>query len=405
MREKLSYEELEERVRVLEHSSQQRKRFEEINSALFAIANAVNTTSSSDQLFQAIHLALSPIIDTTNFYISLYDKRFDSLHFPYCVDSVDDQYPPVINVSKTASLTAEVIRTAAPLMLDKTAILHRRAESPFPIPACTPSEIWLGVPLKTRDEIIGVMTVQSYLDPQCYDQTDLEVMVAVADQVAIALDRKRKEKELIESEERFRRIVATANEGIVSLGSDWRIVYANEHFARMLEYPLEELPGKAYADLIYQEELDDFLAHKKERSQGVQKNFERTFRTRNGTLLRALVSATAILDHDNRFIGSFGMITDITPLKQTEAKLQETVAQLRQAVEQIKTLHGIIPICSHCKQIRDDQGLWKRLEVYVREHTEAQFSHGICPTCLEKHYPDLADKVAAANKGSKAAGS
>lgn len=394
MTAKPSYEELEKKVRVLERKSNQRKRFENINSALFTIANAVNTTSNRDQLFKAIHLALSPIIDTTNFYIALYDKNQDSIHFPYFVDSVDEHYPPVIDVSKTASLTAEVIQTAAPLLIDNTAILRRRAESPFPPPACTPSAIWLGVPLKTQGEIIGVMTVQSYRDPLCYDQTDLEVMVAVADQVAIALDRKQKEKELIESEERFRRIVATANEGIVSLDADWRIVYANEHFARMVGYAIEDLPGKAYENLIYNEDIPDFTAHKKERSQGVQKNFERTFKTKNGTLLRALVSATAILDDNNQFIGSFGMITDITALKDTEAKLHETVKQLRSAVEQIKTLHGIIPICSHCKQIRDDQGFWKQLEVYVREHTEAQFSHGICPACLEKHYPDLVDTIA-----------
>jgi len=323
----------------------------------------------------------------------LYDKKLDSIHFPYFVDSVDEHYPPVIEVSKTASLTAEVIRTAAPLLIDNAAILRRRAESPYPIPACTPSAVWLGVPLKAQNEIIGVMTVQSYLDPLCYDKTDLDVIVAVADQVAIALDRKQKEKELIESEERFRRIVATANEGIVSLDADWCIVYANEHFARMMGYELEELQGKAYENLIFKEEVLDFTEHKKERSHGVHKNFERTFITQKGTLLKALVSATAILNDDKQFIGSFGMITDITALKDTEAKLHETVTKLRQALEQIKTLHVIIPICVHCKQIRDDQGFWKQLEVYVREHTEAQFSHGICPACLEKHYPDLVDTV------------
>ena len=401
MTEKPSYRELEEKIRELEQSSQQRKRFEAINTSLFAIANAVNTTKNRDQLFKAIHLALSPVINTTNFYIALYDKCKDSIHFPYFIDSVDEHYPPVIDVSKTASLTADVIRTGAPLLIDNTAILRRRAESHFPIPACTPSAIWLGVPLKAQGDIIGVMAVQSYLDPLCYDQTDLEVMVAVADQVAIALDRKRKEKELIESEERFRRIVATANEGIVSLGADWRIVYANEHFAKMLDYELEELPGKPFEDLIWKEDVDNFATQKEERSHGVHKNFERTFKTKNGNPLKALVSATAILNDDNQFIGSFGMITDITTLKNTEAKLQETVTQLRQALEQIKTLHGIIPICAHCRNIRDDQGAWKRLETYIREHTEAQFSHGICPTCLEKHYPDLVEEVAASSKSKK----
>jgi phosphoserine phosphatase RsbU/P len=60
---------------------------------------------------------------------------------------------------------------------------------------------------------------------------------------------------------------------------------------------------------------------------------------------------------------------------------------LRQALDQIKTLSGIVPICANCKKIRDDQGYWNQVEVYVRDHTEATFSHGICPECREKLYP------------------
>jgi len=67
------------------------------------------------------------------------------------------------------------------------------------------------------------------------------------------------------------------------------------------------------------------------------------------------------------------------------AKLQE----LRKALEQIKTLRGIVPICANCKKIRSDDGYWQQVEVYVRDNTEAEFTHGICPECIEKLYPDL----------------
>jgi len=69
--------------------------------------------------------------------------------------------------------------------------------------------------------------------------------------------------------------------------------------------------------------------------------------------------------------------------------LADKVEELRDAIEQIKTLRGIVPICGHCKQIRDDEGYWHQLEVYVRDHTEAEFSHGICPKCMEKLYPEF----------------
>ena len=70
---------------------------------------------------------------------------------------------------------------------------------------------------------------------------------------------------------------------------------------------------------------------------------------------------------------------------------------LRDALEQIKTLSGLIPICASCKKIRDDKGYWNQLETYIQEHTEAEFSHGICPECMKKLYGDVIEE----NTGSK----
>ena len=70
-------------------------------------------------------------------------------------------------------------------------------------------------------------------------------------------------------------------------------------------------------------------------------------------------------------------------------KLHNTVNQLEKSLSEVKTLKGIVPICSYCKKIRDDQGYWAQVESYVSEHTDADFSHGICPECVAKHYPDL----------------
>ena len=58
----------------------------------------------------------------------------------------------------------------------------------------------------------------------------------------------------------------------------------------------------------------------------------------------------------------------------------------------IETLRGIVPICSYCKQIRDDKGYWSQVEAYVEKYTDAEFSHGICPDCIKKHFPEIAEK-------------
>lgn len=80
------------------------------------------------------------------------------------------------------------------------------------------------------------------------------------------------------------------------------------------------------------------------------------------------------------------------PMSQIAASLKEKEG-LEAALKEIKTLRGLLPICSFCKKIRDDEGYWHNVESYIRSKTEAQLSHGVCPDCLRKHYPDLADEV------------
>jgi phosphoserine phosphatase RsbU/P len=72
-----------------------------------------------------------------------------------------------------------------------------------------------------------------------------------------------------------------------------------------------------------------------------------------------------------------------------QAELAAKIAELRRALDQINTLHGIIPICSGCKRIRDDKGYWSQVEAYLSAHTDARFSHSLCPECLPKFFPNL----------------
>jgi CheY-like chemotaxis protein len=72
-----------------------------------------------------------------------------------------------------------------------------------------------------------------------------------------------------------------------------------------------------------------------------------------------------------------------------EEERERLIRELEDALAEIKTLRGIIPICSSCKKIRDDEGYWHQVEVYIRDHSEAEFSHGICPECAKKLYPEI----------------
>ena len=79
-------------------------------------------------------------------------------------------------------------------------------------------------------------------------------------------------------------------------------------------------------------------------------------------------------------------------LKRLMVEKESIIVELHEATEKIKILKGFLPICSHCKKIRNDDGYWQQLENYISEHSAAVFSHGICPTCLEEHYSELLSK-------------
>ena len=83
------------------------------------------------------------------------------------------------------------------------------------------------------------------------------------------------------------------------------------------------------------------------------------------------------------------IIHDITERKRTEEQKDSLVSDLQKALSEVKTLRGFLPICSHCKKIRDDKGYWNQIESYIREHSEVEFSHSICQECAKRYYPDM----------------
>jgi DNA-binding response OmpR family regulator len=81
--------------------------------------------------------------------------------------------------------------------------------------------------------------------------------------------------------------------------------------------------------------------------------------------------------------------------------LNEKVEELELALKEVRVLKGIVPICASCKNVRDDQGYWNRVETYLNEHTEAEFSHAVCPDCMKRLYPQFKDDDAGTKESKK----
>ena len=100
-------------------------------------------------------------------------------------------------------------------------------------------------------------------------------------------------------------------------------------------------------------------------------------------------TASRLVDAQGQVVGAIQSIRDITDAKRMEKEREQLIEKLQDAIDKARTLSGLLPICASCKKIRDDQGYWKQIENFISEHSEAEFSHSICPDCARKLYPDL----------------
>jgi PAS domain S-box-containing protein len=117
--------------------------------------------------------------------------------------------------------------------------------------------------------------------------------------------------------------------------------------------------------------------------------FERSIPQPDGSVRESLATYTPDIV-DGVVHGFFVQVADVTAMKRLQREHQRVIGELEMALREVRTLRGLLPICMHCKKIRDDAGRWTPVEQYVRARTEANFSHGICPDCVERYHPDVA---------------
>jgi len=173
---------------------------------------------------------------------------------------------------------------------------------------------------------------------------------------------------------------------------DGRIFEANRGFELLSGYTIDEAIGKTTVDLnlFYDADTRDEILKELDKN-GFIRDKETRFRIKSGEVLIGLYSADAIVINRQQCILS--SINDITEQKIAEVERERIIEELQNALSEIRTLGSMLPICSSCKKIRNDQGYWQQIESYIRENSGTEFSHSLCPDCLKKLYPDYADSI------------
>jgi len=182
-------------LRAVESASketEERQQAQKIQSVQFQISLAVGASEKLYDLMEVVHHQLGRLVDTTNFYLALYDEESETYSFPYHVDEFD--VPTSVQPQELRkSLTDFVRRTGEPLYVSED--VHERLEKAGEIELVgTPSPYWLGVPLKTKEGVIGVLGVQSYSEDRPYTHADLELLTFVSRNIALAIERKRRDR-------------------------------------------------------------------------------------------------------------------------------------------------------------------------------------------------------------------
>jgi PAS domain S-box-containing protein len=197
------------------------------------------------------------------------------------------------------------------------------------------------------------------------------------------------------SEATARAFIESIVESALLLSPDGRIILANNTAVGRLGFPPHELIGRKLSSLLpgefnelrqrqYQTVMDS-----RQRVAFDDRYHERFLRTELAPVLDAAGAVVAVA------VISF----DITERCLMEEQLRRSVAELEKALADVKTLSGLLPICANCKKIRDDKGYWSSVEQYLGAHTGAEFSHGLCPDCMQKLYPELAEEEPPPPKG------
>lgn len=227
------------------------------------------------------------------------------------------------------------------------------------------------------------------------DLTDaLEVMLFAVTGVGISwmagqLQRARtraeeSERDAKAAHQRTKDILESINDAFHGLDGNLCFVYLNAAAERLFGRSKEELAGKHI--------FDEFPAFRNDK---VELQFRRVIRDGEAVRFEHFFESWQRWCELRVFPSGLGglsvYMSDITARKSAEAEREGLIAELQTAMTQVKVLRGLLPICANCKKIRDQDGSWRQIESYIQKHSDAEFSHGICPGCLERLYPEFAD--------------
>ena len=309
----------------------ERKRSELERRVMLEIIESVTNTSNLDDLLRSIHTALGKMLNAENCFVALYNKETGLFDCPIFVDK---RMPSAVHPDKLGrGVAAFVFRTGEPVLLNPT-LFENLVELGEVEQVGDFAPSWLGVPLKTPSETIGVLVVKDYESDQTYNQRDLEFLNSVGGQIALAIERKRSEEALQRSAEEYRGIFDNAMMGVYRSTADGRLITANRALARILGYSsMAELLNCNLSRDVYFDPQDRDRLIRENIPYGSAEQVEVLWKKKDGTPIWIQLNAIAIVDENGEPLHFDGFVHDIAERKQAEQALKESEERYQRLVE------------------------------------------------------------------------
>ena len=336
-----------------------RKQAETLREVLLEIMQGGVTTNELQDFLSLVHRSIAKVIYAENFFILLYNKDAAWFEEIYSVDKFDPPGPPTWHEK---SISAYIFRTGRPLLLNDEQVFSELVSQGEVELVGTNSPSWMGVPLKTSKETIGVMVVQDYDVPNRYSERDLELFASIAGQVALVVERRRVEEALTVSEAELRALFAGMTDVVIVYDVDGRYVKIAPTHPANLYRPAEEMLGKTLHEILPKEQADHIVGKVRESIQsGHVVTGEYTLQIDGKEIWRSasfspLSETTAIL-----------VAHDITLYKQAEMELQRAEQRYRGLFEDAPAMYVITRNVEGSPVIMDCNELFSRTLGYSRD--------------------------------------
>jgi PAS domain S-box-containing protein len=208
--------------------------------------------------------------------------------------------------------------------------------------------------------------------------------------VRFAIERKRGEQ----AHARLAAIVECSHDAIIGLSLDGTITSWNPAAERIFGYKVEEVAGKPIGILGRGDQPDELpLILEWLRRGDPVKDFESVRHRKDGQPVHVALSVSPIRNMSGRTLAASIIARDIEERARAEKERETLFRQLQASLAQVQLLSGLLPICASCKKVRDDHGYWTQVEIYVRDRTHAEFTHGICPECAKRYREQMKEHL------------